>query len=157
MQSRAVFVKRYGPLVIGNAVILALDQYTKYLVRNGIGLHESVPVINGFFNLTYVENRGAAFGFLAGAEGDWAGRFFILVTLIAVPLLVYLYREVEGKDPWLRNAMILVSAGAIGNLLDRLSAGGVTDFLDFHIGRWHWPAFNVADSCITVGVAIMVV
>lgn len=146
----------YRPLVIGFAVIVALDQITKQLIRQKFSLYESVPVIDGFFNLTFIENPGAAFGFLADAGSVWVGRVFILITLIAVPLVVYLYREVESQDRRLAAALILVGGGAIGNLIDRLTVGPVTDFLDFYIGRYHWPAFNVADSCITIGVSIMV-
>ena len=148
---------RYRPLVIGFAVIVVLDQITKALIRQKFSLYESVPVIGGFFNLTFIENPGAAFGFLAGSGSVWVGRVFILITLLAVPLVVYLYREVESQDRRLASALILVGGGAIGNLVDRLTVGPVTDFLDFHIGGYHWPAFNVADSCITIGVSIMVV
>ena len=147
---------KYRPLVIGFAVIVVLDQITKTLIRQKFSLYESVPVIDGFFNLTYIGNPGAVFGFLADAGSVWVGRLFILITLLAVPLIVYLYREVESQDRRLAASLILVGGGAIGNLIDRLTVGPVTDFLDFHIGRYHWPAFNVADSCITVGVSIMV-
>jgi signal peptidase II len=147
---------RYRPLIIGFTVIMFLDQFTKILIRWKFTLYESVPVIDGFFNLTYIANPGAAFGLFSGIKGVWLGRIFILITLVAIPLVVYLYREVESKDRWLGFALILVGGGALGNLIDRLTVGPVTDFLDFHIGLYHWPAFNVADSCITIGVAVMI-
>ncbi len=150
------FSVRYGPLITGLAVIFALDQYTKFLVRQNFDLYESVPVIKGFFNLTYITNKGAAFGFMSGADGPWIGRFFILFSIFAIVLVIFIYREIEKDDKALKTALILILSGAVGNLADRFYAGKVTDFLDFHIGSYHWPAFNVADSCITIGVIVII-
>jgi len=147
---------RYRPMVIGFTVIALLDQIAKLLVRHNFELYESVPVIDGFFNLTYIANPGAAFGLFAGIDSVWVNRIFILITFAALPLVVYMYREVEAADRRLAVSLILVGGGALGNLIDRLTVGPVTDFLDFYIGSYHWPAFNVADSCITIGVLIMI-
>ena len=146
----------YRPVAIGFTVIALLDQITKLLVRKNFELYESVSVIDGLFNLTYITNPGAAFGLFAGIDSVWVNRIFILITFAALPLVVYLYREVESQERRLAVSLILVGGGALGNLIDRLTVGPVTDFLDFHIGGYHWPAFNVADSCITIGVIIMV-
>ncbi len=129
--------------------LVALDQVTKWLVRAHFAIHESRPVIRGFFSLTYVQNRGAAWGILAG----WR---IALVALAAVMLFVLArYREkIFGSRAIGRVSFILLVAGIIGNVIDRVWLGYVVDFLDFYIGASHFPAFNVADSCICVGVGL---
>lgn len=137
-------------LVVGT--ILLLDQVTKLAVDRLLALHQSVPVIEGFFHLTYVRNTGAAFGFLADAPEAFRAPFFFIATGIAVgALLVFLHRA-DTDAPLFLLALSSVLAGALGNLLDRLCYGEVIDFLDFHWQGYYWPAFNVADSCITLGV-----
>ena len=130
-------------------LLVALDQATKHVVRASFALHESRPVIPGFFSLTYVQNRGAAWGILSG----WG---FLLVALAVVMLVVLArYRaKIFGDGLLGRIAFILLSGGIIGNLIDRAVLGYVVDFLDFYAGQSHFPAFNVADSCICVGVGI---
>ena len=129
--------------------LVVLDQATKYLVRRHFALHESRPVIEGFFSLTYVQNRGAAWGILAG----WR---VALVALAAVMLFVLArYREkIFGPRAIGRVSFVLLVAGIIGNVIDRVFLGYVVDFLDFYVGASHFPAFNVADSCICVGVGL---
>jgi signal peptidase II len=136
-----------------SAVLLALDQATKLYIDSRFALYESVTVIEHFFNITYVRNKGAAFGILS----DSAIRvpFFITVaTLAAVGILWYL-RQLREDQHLLQTALTLVFAGAIGNLIDRVRLGEVIDFLDVHWYQYHWPAFNVADSAITVGVGLL--
>ncbi len=129
--------------------LVALDQATKCLIRRHFALHESRPVIRGFFSLTYVQNRGAAWGILSG----WR---VALVALAAVMLFVLArYREkIFGTHAIGRVSFVLLFAGIIGNVIDRVWLGYVVDFLDFYIGASHFPAFNVADSCICVGVGL---
>ncbi len=131
--------------------LVVLDQATKYLVRVHFALHESRPVIHGFFSLTYVQNRGAAWGILAG----WR---VALVALAAVMLFVLArYRKkIFGTRAIGRVSFVLLVAGIVGNVIDRVWLGYVVDFLDFYIGTSHFPAFNVADSCICVGVGLYV-
>ena len=127
-------------------LLVALDQATKHVVRASFALHESRPVIPGFFSLTYVQNRGAAWG--------------ILLVALAVVMLVVLARyraKIFGDGLLGRIAFILLAGGIIGNLIDRAVLGYVVDFLDFFVGRSHFPAFNVADSCICVGVGLYMV
>ena len=133
-------------------LLVALDQATKHVVRASFALHESRPVIPGFFSLTYVQNRGAAWGILSG----WG---FLLVALAVVMLVVLArYRaKIFGDGLLGRIAFILLAAGIIGNLIDRAVLGYVVDFLDFYVGASHFPAFNVADSCICVGVGLYMV
>lgn len=151
-----MFSKRFGPLIIGSLLILVLDQYTKYLIRQNMGLYTSAPIIDGFFNLTHIANPGVAFGIGARVQGEWLKRLFILVSVVAVAILIAVYREVEAKEPFLKTGLIFICGGALGNLIDRFMMGEVTDFLDFYWGRHHWPAFNVADSCISIGIGIII-
>ncbi len=139
---------------IACAVVL-LDQYTKLLVMRRFRLYESVPVIPGFFNLTYVRNKGAAFGILSGVQGSWRTVFFIIVSLVALAVLVALVRKTGERLSLVSYA--LISGGAVGNLIDRMRYGEVVDFIEWYYRSFHWPAFNVADSAITVGVGLLMI
>ena len=136
--------------------ILVLDQISKLIIIRSLGLGQTVPVIPGLFNLVYVLNPGAAFGFLASLPDGVRNPFFILISVAAAVLIImYHARHLRSQIlPSLALGMIL--GGAIGNLIDRLRYGMVVDFLDFYLDRYHWPAFNVADSAISVGVCLMV-
>ena len=132
--------------------ILLLDQATKTLVAQTIALYERIPVIPAFFDLTHLRNPGAAFSLFAQAPGWFRQPFFFLVTGIAVVALsVFLYR-VKDEGLLISVAVSGILAGAVGNLIDRVMYGEVIDFLLFYWRDYHWPAFNVADSCITLGV-----
>ena len=139
------------------ALVVLLDQATKYWVVSTFTLYESLPVIPGFFNLTYLSNTGAAFGLLAGQPALWRQVFFIGVGVVALVVLTIMYRQLRKKSPWYTVSLGLIAGGAIGNLIDRVRQGFVTDFLDVYIGSHHWPAFNVADSGIFVGVTLFLV
>ena len=129
--------------------LVILDQATKWLVRAHFALHESRPVIRGFFNLAYVQNRGAAWGILSG----W--RYAFVALAVAMLAAIGRYRsKIFGDGPIGRVSFMLLFAGIVGNLIDRAVLGYVVDFLDFHWGVHHFPAFNVADSCICVGVGL---
>ncbi len=141
---------KWVTLVVGT--ILLLDQATKLAVDRSLALHQSVPVIEGFFHLTYVRNTGAAFGFLADAPEAFRVPFFFITTGIAIGALLVFLRQADAGTPFFLFALSSILGGALGNLFDRLSRGGVIDFLDFHWRGYYWPAFNVADSCITIGV-----
>ncbi|GBD99485.1 lipoprotein signal peptidase [bacterium BMS3Abin07] len=128
------------------AVVIALDQFTKQLIINNISPYEPIHVLP-FFDIVNISNRGAAFGSL-----QWLGNpFFIIISLIAIVVIAVLM--IKGKDHPL--ALSLILGGAAGNLIDRLRFGHVTDFLDFFAGRYHWPAFNIADSCLTIGIILI--
>jgi signal peptidase II len=135
------------------AVIVFLDQLTKFLAAGYLLPHEPVTLLP-FLNLTLVHNTGAAFGFLSSASG-WQNVFFIIVAVTAAAAIVVLLYRLTPKDRWLGVALALILGGAIGNLIDRLTYGYVVDFIDVFYGPWHWPAFNVADSAITVGAAVL--
>jgi signal peptidase II len=142
--------------ILGAAVVVALDQITKAAISSRFLLHESYEVINGFFNLVYVMNPGAAFGFLAGASATFRYIFFIGITAVAIVLIIYYLVKSQHGSPVTVISLTLIFAGAVGNLTDRIRFGAVVDFLDVYIGTWHWPAFNVADSAITVGAILMI-
>ena len=146
---------RYRILAIISAVIIALDQATKLYVDANFRLHESMPVIRGFFNLTYVRNKGAAFGILA----DNAVRipFFITVSIVAMLGILWYINRIRNDQKLAVFSLSLVFSGAFGNLIDRVRLGEVIDFLDVFWQRYHWPAFNVADSAITVGVTLLLI
>lgn len=133
--------------------VAALDQAVKALVQSELAPGE-VVLVTGFFNLVLVFNTGAAFSFLAGASG-WQREFFVAITLVAAVVIVMLLRRHPGERLF-SVGLTLILGGALGNLYDRLTLGKVVDFLDFHAFGWHWPAFNVADSAITVGAALLI-
>jgi signal peptidase II len=146
-------VKRGLPFWLALAVlVVVLDQVTKQWVIDGFRLMESVAVTS-FFNLVLVLNPGASFSFLAGA-GGWQKWFFVVLALGVSVWLVIMLRQHAGEK-LLPLALSLILGGALGNVIDRLRFDAVVDFLDFHLAGYHWPAFNVADSAITVGVVLM--
>lgn len=135
--------------------VVALDQIAKALVREFLPLHDSVVLVEGFVNLVHVRNPGAAFSLLADAPAWFRGPFFLGVTAAAVVLLLLLSRRIEPGDRVTPLALGGVLGGALGNLIDRLAWGEVIDFVDVHWNDLHWPAFNVADSTITVSVIVV--
>ena len=149
--------QKYLPLIIWSIVILVADQVTKEIIRRSLAEGESVSVIDGFFNIVFVWNRGGAFSFLAGIDSIWRAIFFKAASVVALIVIVFIYRDVEEDDKVMKSALILIFGGALGNLWDRFLYGKVTDFLDVYFGTYHWPAFNVADSCISVGVTLVIV
>lgn len=139
------------PLLV--AVLIAVsDQWTKAVVRASFALGESRPVIDGFFNLTYVRNTGAAWGILGGQNTS-----LTILSVVMLVLMVIFRRSFLG-DTWEhRLALGLMAGGIIGNLHDRVRLGWVTDFFDFYFRAWHWPAFNIADAAICTGVGIYII
>jgi signal peptidase II len=145
--------KTVGWLLLA-ALIVAVDQTVKFVVVEHMAVNQAVE-ITSFFNLVLVYNPGAAFSFLADHDG-WQRGFFAAIAVIASVWIIYLlYRYPDERLFALSLALIL--AGAVGNLIDRLTVGAVIDFLDFHAFGYHWPAFNVADSAITCGAVLLVI
>lgn len=132
-------------------IAFLVDQGTKYLIATKLELGDQIPVIGDFFLITSHRNRGAAFGILQGQQ--W---FFILVTVVVVAGIVWYMNKVKGTRKLLPVALSLVLGGAIGNFLDRILTGEVVDFLQFNFGSYTFPIFNVADSCIVIGVALII-
>ena len=135
-----------------SAVVVVLDLYTKHLVQNAF-LYGELLKVTSFFDLVRYHNTGAAFSFLANA-GGWQKWFFTVITSVAVIVITYLIRK-HHQEKLFCWSLALVLGGAIGNLYDRLTLGYVVDFLNFHINDLYWPAFNVADSAICVGVGLL--
>jgi signal peptidase II len=148
-------MKKYVVVLAVAAVVLVLDQATKSYIRNTFSLYESMAVIDSVFHITHVRNSGGAFGLLNGSSSVLRLPFFLGVSIIAVGALLIFVRRVEPGQYWLLVALGGILGGALGNLVDRMVSGEVTDFLDFHWRGYYWPAFNVADSCITGGMLIL--
>jgi len=136
------------------ALVIIIDQLTKLWIMTNFALYEQQNVIPGLFDLVYVTNTGAAFGFLAGSKNLLRQVFFVGVAIVALVVIVYAYGHLKKQGKIFVYALGLIGGGAIGNLIDRLRFGSVVDFLDFYLGSYHWPAFNAADSAITVGVGL---
>lgn len=142
-------------IIIVIAVIL--DQVSKIWIVNSMGLYHSKTIIPGFLNMTYVTNSGAAFSFLADVDSPWRHYFFVSVGCFALIILTVIWFR-QRNSPSLSNvALALIAGGAAGNLIDRVRLGAVVDFIDVYIGSYHWPAFNIADSAICVGVVLYLV
>jgi signal peptidase II len=138
------------------AAVITADRITKVIVPHFMDLHQSIPVIPNLFNFTYVKNTGGAFGLLASWDSPMRRGFFIIASLAAIVLLWFLYRQAASSSSrMLRISLVFIGGGAFGNLYDRAVYGGVVDFLDFYLGSYHWPAFNIADSAISVGAVIL--
>lgn len=148
---------KYRFVLIVAAIVVLLDQATKWYVRQTVGLYQSIAVIASLFHITHVRNSGGAFSLFAGSSSAFRLPFFLLVSIIAIVVLLYFVSKVEPRQWLLLFALGGILGGALGNLVDRIVAGEVTDFLDFHWHGYSWPAFNVADSCITTGMLILLV
>lgn len=148
---------RYALLAVVGLVVIAVDQATKSSIMQSMRLHESIPIIPNLFSLTYIRNPGAAFGLLAGSSDAFRMVFFGITSLFALALLGTILVRLPEKD-WIGQLSIAgILGGAIGNLIDRLRFGEVIDFLDVYVESYHWPAFNVADSAISVGVVCLII
>jgi signal peptidase II len=142
------------PVII--LALLSIDQLTKALIARSILFQSSKSIIPGFFNLTHIRNRGAIFGFFSHSESRILFIFLTLVSLVALGLVIYYFFKTPSSQRFMKISLSVILAGALGNLMDRLFRGYVIDFLDFHIKNWHWPSFNVADACITVGAFLLI-
>ncbi len=136
-------------------LVVVGDQLSKLWILDNYALYESTVVIPDFFNLTFLRNSGAAFGILSNMPLLWRQIFFISIAVIALVVLILMQRKMGRESFWYTLSFALIGGGAVGNVIDRVRDGSVIDFLDVYIGQYHWPAFNVADSGITVGVAIV--
>jgi signal peptidase II len=147
--------RKYWVLLVFCIGILLLDRWTKYLVVQKLVLYQRVEVIRGFFSLTHVTNTGGAFGIFGGEKGGVGSVLFVIISLIAIGAIIYLFMKIREGEKTLALSFSLILSGAIGNLIDRLHYGEVIDFLDFHFAAYHWPAFNVADSAICIGIGLV--
>jgi len=140
----------YLILLVSTTIILIIDQLSKVFIDRAMDLHQSIPVIPNFFSITYIRNKGAAFGFLANTS--YRLPFFIFISIVAVIVILVAYSKLRKDQKLAMLSLSMILAGAVGNLIDRIRLGEVIDFLDVYWGNYHWPAFNIADSAICVGV-----
>ena len=148
---------KYVLLFFVSGVLIVMDQYTKLMVSLHIPLNYSVKVVEGFFNFTHIRNSGVAFGLFASQQSEYKALMFIAISTIAIIAILVIFHQTPKEKKMVQTGLILIFSGAIGNLIDRVLHGEVIDFVDFFINRHHFPAFNIADSCITVGVIMMVI
>jgi signal peptidase II len=142
-------------LLVSLAVVV-LDQWTKWLVEVHLAHHAAEPIVPGLVNLTHVRNSGVAFGFFA-SHGIGAGWLLTALGLVALGAVSVYFGFASARDRRLLLALALVVGGAVGNLIDRIASGAVTDFIDLYVGTHHWPSFNVADAAISIGIALMAI
>lgn len=148
--------RKYLLLAAIAGLIVAVDQLVKLYVHTHFQLHETIPVIENYFNLTYVRNTGAAFGIFKDSHEVFRTIFFMSMPPIACLIILFILRTVPNEDRLQIFALAGVFGGAIGNYIDRIRLGFVVDYLDFHIkNKYTWPAFNVADSTIVVGIGVL--
>ena len=138
-------------LLLRAGLVIVLDQLTKLLIIHVLRPYESIVVIPGFFDLVHVRNRGIAFGLLNHLGAVWSSIVLSAITAAAVILLIMWLTRLREDDRQMAFGISLIIGGAVGNLIDRIRLGEVVDFLDFYVGPFHWPAFNVADSAVTIG------
>jgi signal peptidase II len=137
-------------------ILLVIDQVTKAMIARNIFLNSSVDVISGFFQLVHIRNRGAIFGFFNQSGNQLVYLILTLASLTALGLVIYYFFRTPGEEKFLRISLSLILAGALGNFIDRIFRGYVIDFLDLSFRGWHWPSFNVADSCISIGALMLI-
>ena len=155
---RVVLSLKFGKselgLIIPAFCVILGDQLSKWWILSTFARHETEVVIPGLFSLTFVMNSGAAFGLFAGDFTFGRQLFFVAVAIAALVVMAFAYCRLKYQGRIYAVAIGLISGGALGNLIDRVRFGGVVDFFDFYIGQYHWPAFNIADSAICVGVGL---
>lgn len=150
-------MKKTRPYLALIGVLVVVDQVSKWMVLRGVRLYSSVAVVPGFFNITHIHNRGAIFGAFSQVQNPHIYLVLTLASLVALGLVIYYFIITPAAERGMKISLTLILAGALGNLIDRVSRGYVIDFLDFYAGKWHWPFFNVADSSITVGAALLLI
>jgi signal peptidase II len=137
-------------------ILMVTDQVTKALVARNILLNSSKEIIPGFFQLVHIRNKGAIFGFFSQSGNRTVYLLLTVASLAALGLVVYYFFKASPDERWLKFSLSLIMAGALGNFIDRVSKGYVIDFLDLSVKGWHWPSFNVADSCISTGAVLLI-
>jgi signal peptidase II len=152
----AVWIGKLRYLFVSLGVI-ALDQWTKWLVEIHLPQHVAQSVIPGFLNLTHVRNTGVAFGLFASHGMNGGSWLLTLLGLAALAAVSVYFWFASPHDRLLLLSLASVVGGAVGNLIDRMSSGAVTDFIDVYVGTYHWPSFNVADSAISIGIVLMAI
>ena len=146
---------KYLFLFVVSSALIVIDQYTKFMVTLHIPLSYSINIVEGFFNLTHVRNSGVAFGIFSEQNSELKPYLLIFVSIIAIIAILVIFHQTERQKRLVQGGLVLVFSGAIGNLIDRVLHKEVIDFIDIFFNNRHWPAFNVADACITIGVILL--
>ena len=154
MRNRDLFFKKIIILLLITFPLIVLDQASKLWVDHNLILSQSIEIIKNIFHITSIRNTGVAFGIFSGIDSLYLQNIFIIITFVAIGFIVFFYWKLESEQCWLSIGTACIMGGAIGNLIDRIRLGGVIDFIDIHYYSHHWPAFNVADSFITIGAFI---
>lgn len=152
----AIFGNRYAKLLLIAGTVCIVDQLVKALIVSTVPVYQTISVIPGFFNLTHIYNPGGAFGFLSGSPSELRHFFFVIASVVAMGLILFLYAKTPPGHGLLEFGLSLILGGAVGNIIDRIRIGKVIDFLDIYVKGIHWPAFNVADSAITIGIGLFI-
>ncbi len=149
-------MKRRSIYLVFITVLLTIDQITKTAIFRSINPFDERSIIPDFFNLVHVRNKGAIFGFFSNADSSFIFFLLTVFSLVAVVLVVYYFIKTSVSYKLMNVSLSLILAGALGNQIDRIMRGYVIDFLDFKFWGWHWPSFNVADSCISTGAVLLI-
>jgi signal peptidase II len=152
----SILKNRYVKLLLIAGTVCIVDQFVKALIVSTVPVYQTISVIPGFFNLTHIYNPGGAFGFLSGSPSELRHFFFLISSVVAMGLIFFLYAKTPPGQGLLEFGLSLIMGGAIGNIIDRIRIGKVIDFLDLYVKDLHWPAFNVADSAITIGIGLFI-
>jgi len=143
-------------LILVSGCVVFVDQISKYMIKINVALYDTIIVIEKFFNITHILNPGGAFGFFASQSPEIRKFIFLFLSSIIALFVLWVYKKCASEFVFLSYGLALIFGGAMGNLIDRFRYGKVVDFLDFYMGSAHWPAFNIADSAISVGMGILI-
>lgn len=154
--SGVILPTKYKILAVVAPLVFILDQVTKWFIRARLGAGQNITIIPGYFDIVHVANKGAAFGLFSGSSSSFRVPFFYLVSFMAVVIIIVMFVKLAADDRLMALIFSLILAGIAGNILDRIRFGEVTDFLSVHLHDLEWPAFNVADSAITVAMILLV-
>ncbi|MBU8910432.1 MAG: signal peptidase II [Desulfobacterales bacterium] len=143
-------------LILVSGFVVFADQITKYMIKINLALYDNIIVIEKFFNITHILNPGGAFGFFASQSPEIRKFIFLFMSSVIALFVLWFYKKCAADFVFLSYGLALIFGGAVGNLIDRFRYGKVVDFLDFYVGSVHWPAFNIADSAISIGMGILI-
>lgn len=143
-------------LILVSGFVVLADQITKYMIKINLALYDNIIVIEKFFNITHILNPGGAFGFFASQSPEIRKFIFLFMSSVIALFVLWFYKKCAADFVFLSYGLALIFGGAVGNLIDRFRYGKVVDFLDFYVGSVHWPAFNIADSAISIGMGILI-
>ncbi|MBN1939389.1 MAG: signal peptidase II [Candidatus Aminicenantes bacterium] len=149
-------MKRFAPYAALAGLVIVLDQVSKALIVAHVPFYGSVRLIPGFLKLTHIHNKGAILGLFNSSEYSWAPALLLVLNAAALALVLYYFSKTTDEERAARFGLALIVGGALGNVIDRIARGFVVDFIEMSAGSFHWPTYNIADSCITIGAVVLV-